>query len=118
MTFKLPVPDGKDFGLPRNRQQNLTHRIQLYSLFRQDAVTKRFVRISDEAYTPQLACRVFAERLSKAPLSLSIRPINIKSDKAEGITKHRRVNYIELRDGGSPAISSEEQFFINSHRSE
>lgn len=102
-TFKIPAP--KDYGLPRNRQQTLTHKIELYSLFRKNTVTNKWDRVSEESYTPHLACRVFSKRLAQSPLVYSIRPIKIQSDKAEGETKHKRPHYIEVRD--SPSLRLE-----------
>ena len=59
----------------------LTHKIMLYSLFQLDS-SKRWKRISDNAYSAKLAGMVFAQRLAEFPLHRSIRLIKIESMEA------------------------------------
>ena len=61
--------------------------IALYSLFRKDLNTGKWIRCSDSAYTEALAYRVYRDRLSFAPLTYSIRPIVIVPLQAQGSRK-------------------------------
>ena len=93
MTYRMPSNDVKNHltvGLPKQ----LTYRgLVMYSLFKKDMNTGRWVRISDNAYNERLAYRIFKERFAEAPLSFSIRPVRVQSSKAQGASRFVQPHY-------------------------
>jgi hypothetical protein len=82
--FRMPAESICSLPLP----VVLTYRpLVLYSLFRKDVNTKRWIRVSDSAYDEKTAMRVFSARYLTAPLTYSIRPIRIEENKAQGISR-------------------------------
>jgi hypothetical protein len=79
----------------------------LYSLFRRDAFNKKWIRVSDHAYSERLAYRIFLERIILAPLTYSIRPIKVESLQAQSKSQHHaqpsRGNFIVREPGKSEA---------------
>jgi len=97
-THRLPnrgVQNHLTIGLPRPLEYKP---MILYSLFKIDRFSKRWIQVRSEAFDEKTAYWVFKSKIAEAPLSYSIRPIRIKANKVEGITKHSRPHYNSFKE--------------------
>lgn len=92
--WKVPALGMKTASLPLPKHQYVPR--VFYTLYRFDSFEHKHIKVSENVYASEkLAFSIYKDRIKEAPLTMSIRPVRVKSDKAGHFTG---VSYNEFRD--------------------